>query len=325
MYIFQFCEEASPAVLISPDTQTAEAVSSVDFNVNVQNVSNLACPMAAFELSAQTPAEFNSVFTPNSVNLNSGESTDVTWSVTSDAGTPENDYDLTAEVTNSGEPVYTNSGNATYTVSSGEPSACGNNICESGEDCNTCSADCISGSGSACGNGFCEAGDGEDCLSCPQDCAGKQNGKPSGRYCCGDGDGQNPLACSDPLCGAGCTDVPATPSCCGDSVCGGIEDSFNCDIDCGPPPVCGDAICNGSEDSCSCPGDCGAAPANEIGFCSDSIDNDCDANIDCEDSDCTAVPECSCVATHSKEKGPRCSDGLDNDCDGAIDAADSDC
>lgn len=101
----------------------------------------------------------------------------------------------------------------------------------------------MSGSGASCGNGVCEPGDGEDCVSCPQDCAGKQNGKPSGRFCCDDGDGQNPLACSDPLCGGSCTDVPSAPTCCGDLTCEGVEDGFSCEIDCGPPPVCGDGIC----------------------------------------------------------------------------------
>jgi hypothetical protein len=36
-----------------------------------------------------------------------------------------------------------------------------------------------------CGNDIC--GIGEDCNSWSHDCAGKSNGKPSGRYCCGDG------------------------------------------------------------------------------------------------------------------------------------------
>jgi len=38
---------------------------------------------------------------------------------------------------------------------------------------------------SACGNGICD--EGEDCHSCSGDCPGKTNGKPSSRYCCGNG------------------------------------------------------------------------------------------------------------------------------------------
>jgi hypothetical protein len=45
-------------------------------------------------------------------------------------------------------------------------------LCEPGEDCTGCS-DCPGGtiSGATCGNGVCEAGDGEDCATCPSDCA----------------------------------------------------------------------------------------------------------------------------------------------------------
>lgn len=37
-----------------------------------------------------------------------------------------------------------------------------------------------------CGNDICEAG--EDCESCPEDCEGKSTGPPSGRFCCGNGE-----------------------------------------------------------------------------------------------------------------------------------------
>ena len=185
--------------------------------------------------------------------------------------------------------------------------ACNNNgTCESGEDCTNCPNDCFSGSGATCGNGVCEAGNGEDCVSCPADCNGKQDGKPSNRFCCGDGDGQNPLPCSDPVCnsdGFSCTDVPAAPSCCGDGTCEGSEDSLNCEVDCGPPPVCGDALCDPGEDQCSCPGDCGMPPATETN-CTDGIDNDCNEGTDCADPDCAADP--ACVACG--ETGSTCTD-----------------
>ncbi len=180
-----------------------------------------------------------------------------------------------------------------------EPLVCNNNgICESGEDCNNCPNDCFSGSGATCGNGVCEAGDGEDCVSCPADCNGKQDGKPSGRFCCGDGDGQNPLPCSDSVCNSGgfsCTDVPVAPSCCGDGVCEGSEDSLNCEVDCGPPPVCGDLFCDPGEDQCNCSTDCGTPPATETN-CTDGVDNDCDGFTDCADADCSADPACACGA-----------------------------
>jgi hypothetical protein len=60
----------------------------------------------------------------------------------------------------------------------------------------------------------------------------------------------------------------------------------------GDPPVCGDGTCNGSEDECSCPSDCGAPPSSEAGSCTDGVDNDCDGQIDCGDSDCSSDPAC---------------------------------
>ncbi len=47
-----------------------------------------------------------------------------------------------------------------------------NSICEAGEDCYSCPGDCAISSGAKCGNGICEAGDGENCATCRQDCAG---------------------------------------------------------------------------------------------------------------------------------------------------------
>ena len=216
----------------------------------------------------------------------------------------------------------------------GDPNTgcCGNGTCESGETCNNCAADCISGttSGAVCGNGICEAGDGEDCLSCSADCNGKQNQRPSGRFCCGDGDGENPVDCGDSRCTSGnweCTDVPSesgTSFCCGDTMCEGDEDSSNCETDCGAPPTCGDGTCDPGEDQCNCavdcPGtcptcgdgscasgedrcncaaDCGMPPADETGQCNDGVDNDCDGAADCNDSDCIGDPACSCLGNRS--------------------------
>lgn len=172
--------------------------------------------------------------------------------------------------------------------------------CETDEICTSCPNDCASGSGAVCGNGVCEAGNGEDCVSCPSDCRGKQKGKPSGRFCCGDGDGENPVPCGDGRCtsnGFRCSLTPSAPYCCGDGLCGGQENGFDCEIDCGPPPFCGDGSCDAGENRCTCSADCGAPPASEAsaGLCADGIDNDCDGAPDCADSDCQVAAACACA------------------------------
>jgi hypothetical protein len=159
---------------------------------------------------------------------------------------------------------------------------CSNLICEEGENCENCSADCIGQDPvlPGCGNGYCEPGQGEDCLSCAADCRGKQKGKPDNRYCCGDGDGIGGVGCLDARCAAGgfqCSDDLPAGFCCGDMTCAVGEDSLNCELDCG---VC--------------------VPSAEA--CSDSLDNDCDGATDCADIDCVNDPACSCFP-----KGASCS------------------
>ncbi len=193
--------------------------------------------------------------------------------------------------------------------------------CEGGEDCNNCSNDCFSGAGASCGNGICEAGDGEDCLSCASDCNGTQGGKPANRFCCGDGDGQNPVGCSDSRCSSGgfmCTTVPAAPSCCGDTICEGTEDSNNCAVDCGPAPFCGDGICDPNEDECNCATDCGAPPSTETS-CTNGVDDDCDNDVDCDDADCASDPICQSACDNDGicESGEDCMNCA-NDCEGKL-------
>ena len=82
---------------------------------------------------------------------------------------------------------------------------CGNFGCSGGSlsctgSCTINSGSCTGcGGGAVCGDGICQQSS-ENCLTCPADCNGKQNGSPSGRFCCGNGGGQNPVSCSDSRC-----------------------------------------------------------------------------------------------------------------------------
>jgi PKD repeat protein len=186
-----------------------------------------------------------------------------------------------------------------------------NGVCEAGENCNNCPSDCISGGSALCGNGICEPSGGEDCISCSADCAGKQGGKPSKRFCCGDGDGVGSVDCSDPRCTEGGFQCGDTGSyCCGDGTCEGVEDNSSCSIDC-PAPFCGNGKCDPGEDQCSCAADCGDPPRTETGLCTDGVNNDCDDFTDCEDRD-DCAGDLACSQGECLPEGEAC--GNDGDC-----------
>lgn len=80
---------------------------------------------------------------------------------------------------------------------------CGDGICGSSENAMDCPADCSAPPPGSCNSdGVCNAG--EDCLSC-SDCAGKVDGKPKNRFCCGAD------TCDTNRCGAACG--AAVPEC----------------------------------------------------------------------------------------------------------------
>jgi papain like protease len=171
------------------------------------------------------------------------------------------------------------------------PENCGDGECGDIEDCYNCSMDCISGSG------------GGDCSNCFK---GKCDG-----------------VCHPKKEDASCPDC-APSYCCGDGVCNGEEDSYNCEKDCGPPPepeVCYDGIDNDGDGKIDCAdSDCFGDPAcpTDPEVCDDGIDNDHDGYIDCADSDCSTDPAC-------QVEPEVCDDGIDNDGDDLIDCDDPDC
>jgi len=105
---------------------------------------------------------------------------------------------------------------------------CGNAVCQTGENCENCPADCGTClTDPVCGDASCDAG--ENCENCPSDCG----------------------ACM-------------SSSLCGDASCDSGENCENCPSDCGAcmsSSLCGDADCGLGETCENCPEDCGACPS----------------------------------------------------------------
>ncbi|MDX1697793.1 MAG: multicopper oxidase family protein, partial [Thiohalobacterales bacterium] len=188
-----------------------------------------------------------------------------------------------------------------------DPANCNNNgSCDPGEDCQSC-ADCGQVSGAFCGNGLCEAGDGENCVTCAADCAGKTKG--GNAFCCGAATGNedidigcgldaNDNRCIDSRAGLACRVTARLSACCGDALCEGQEQMQGpdyCANDCDPN------ACQPTE------------PGTEV-TCDDGQDNDCDGLIDAADPDCQV-----CVPDETPEQS--FFDGNDNDCDELVDCA----
>ena len=114
----------------------------------------------------------------------------------------------------------------------------------------------------ACGNAVCERG--EDPTSCPGDCHA-----PSGS---GAGAGSSSGSGTGSQAGSGSGDDSPT---CGNGFCEAAEDHTSCPSDCCEPDssgackaVCGNAFCEAGEDHVSCPADC--CEPNADGSCAAS-------------------------------------------------------
>lgn len=165
-------------------------------------------------------------------------------------------------------------------------SDCGNDVCEEGEDSQSCPADCP-----ICdNNGFCNVDGGENGLNCPGDCplcvedgicnrVGGENGLNCPMDCvlclvdgfCDAAAGETETNCAsdcagcnnDGTCDTAAGETPQNcpadcPICVVDSVCdaAGGETRENCPADC---PVCNDdGTCDtvAGENNINCPGDC---------------------------------------------------------------------
>jgi hypothetical protein len=85
--------------------------------------------------------------------------------------------------------------------------------------------------------------------------------------------------------------------------------------------------CRAGQQACSASGwgSCTGQVLPATESCDDMVDNDCDGQVDCNDSDCAHASNCYVCSPMGAETDRACSDHVDNDCDGQIDCIDADC
>jgi cysteine-rich repeat protein len=194
----------------------------------------------------------------------------------------------------------------TTTAFGGPPPACGNNIAETGEDC-----------------------DGADAAACPGLCIGLCACPPP---VCGNGVVEQGEACdgtNDAACTAGCgIDCQCTPAC-GDGTCGSGESAVSCAADCGclavgacafgqaPAGCFCDDLCSGfgdcCPDACVLCGVCEAGCGNGILESGEECDDGNTTDGDCCSSICETAPVGStcddataCTSDDSCSSGGEC-------------------
>ncbi len=133
-----------------------------------------------------------------------------------DANVPPGNFQITAGIFKPGSPT-------SFTINTVVPSACNSDgVCQSGEDCTNCPADCSNQGGGTgcCGNGTCEVG--ENPCRCAADCGAQQ----ANEFSCQNGRDDDCDAQID------CADV----DCCIDAACSGVDHDGD-----GRPCDCNDA------------------------------------------------------------------------------------
>lgn len=220
----------------------------------------------------------------------------------------------------------------------GEPAevSCSDNAdndCDGNADCgdSDCAGRACSGTGGVCTNGACACVSGSESA-----CGNGADDNCNGQTDCADS-ACNSAACGafGRVCAAGVCSCPATTEVCTD----GIDNDCDGLIDCQDTTPCANATscdargrtCNGG--ACLCPFGQGLPDGGGTELsCADGVDNDCDGNADCADSNC-ANQTCNangrrCVGTVCTCTGggtELCATPGDEDCNGLSDCADPSC
>ena len=204
---------------------------------------------------------------------------------------------------------------------------CGNGICESGENCGNCLADCSCPSGEICCSGSCTTppcslnSDCNDYNSCTTDICN------SAGTCSASCSNTQIVSCinNDGCCPSGCNSINDNDCSvnCGNGICESGENCGNCLVDC--PCPSGEICCSGSctTPPCSLNSDCNDYNScttdicNSAGTCSASCSNtqivSCINNDGCCPSGCNSINDNDCSVNCGNgicESGENCGNCL---------------
>jgi hypothetical protein len=113
----QVCVRNDPVVSLSPsESQWMEPGTAVTYALNVTNRDNDACGSSQFDLQVVPPSGWTASLADPAPNLQPGESTSTSFTVTSPASAPDGFYTVEARATNIAAASYSASGSLTYVV-----------------------------------------------------------------------------------------------------------------------------------------------------------------------------------------------------------------
>jgi hypothetical protein len=110
------CTVAPAQVSLSPSSQSANAGSTLNYNVQLTNQDSTACASSTFALNDSIPSGWSGTVSPSSLSLAPGQTGTATLSVTSATSAAANTFSTGVNVTDSGEATHTASASASYTV-----------------------------------------------------------------------------------------------------------------------------------------------------------------------------------------------------------------
>lgn len=114
--VLSSCSSGTPAMTVSPASQSGLPGTTRAYTVAITNTDDSACAPGTFSLSRSVPNGWTGTISPSSLSLVPGQTGQTTLSVTSPSSAATGSHIVNVDVSDSGEPIHTTSRSATYTV-----------------------------------------------------------------------------------------------------------------------------------------------------------------------------------------------------------------